>query len=77
MAKIESRSEKPEFFASGGKNKMFPKGTAGKAKAGQSGKDSNSPDGGSQEWAEGGSGKMFGKGSAGKAKAGQSGKESQ
>ena len=42
--------------------------------SGQSGKESNSPAGGSDKFAEGGSGKMFGKQSANKMTPGQSGK---
>ena len=77
MAKEESRSERPEFFAQGGSGKMFEKGKAGKAQSGVSGKDSNAPDGGGEEWAKGGSGKMFGKGHAGKMTPGVSGKQTQ
>jgi hypothetical protein len=77
MGKVESRSEKPEFFAKGGSGKMFGKGTAGKAADGVSGKQSNSPDGGGDKFASGGSGKMFGKGSAGKKVPGVSGKATQ
>jgi hypothetical protein len=77
MAKEQSRSEKPEFFAKGGDTKMFGKGTAGKAESGVSGKESNDPSGGGEEFAKGGSGKMFGKGHAGKKVPGVSGKETQ
>jgi hypothetical protein len=77
MGKVESRSEKPDFFAQGGKTKMFGKGTAGRAAEGVSGKESNSPAGGGDKFASGGSGKMFGKGHAGKKTPGVSGKETQ
>ena len=77
MGKVEKQSESPDFFAKGGTGKMFPRGTAGKAASGTSGKESNSPDGGGEEWAKGGSGKMFGKGHAGKATPGVSGKQTQ
>lgn len=76
MGKVESQSERPEFFAKGGDTGMFGKGSAGPAKSGQSGKDSNDLGGG--EWAEGGGkGKMFGKGHAGKKVPGISGKATQ
>lgn len=74
MGKVESKSEKPDFFAKGGKGSMFEKGTAHPAVPGISGKESNG--GGSGKWASGGSGHMFGKGHAIKAVPGQSGKES-
>jgi hypothetical protein len=74
MGKVISSSDKPGFFPKGGSGKMFGKGTAGKSLEGQSGKESNSPAGGSDKFAKGGSGKMFGKQSANKATAGQSGK---
>lgn len=77
MGKVEKRSEDPEFFAKGGKTKMFGKGTAGRAVPDQSGKESNSPAGGDAEFAEGGSTKMFGKGHAGKKIPGISGKATQ
>ena len=38
MAKEQSRSEKPDFFAKGGDTKMFGKGHAGKKVPGISGK---------------------------------------
>ena len=67
MAKVEKRSASPDFFAKGGKTKMFGKGTAGRAESEVSGKASNSPPGGSEKFASGGkSGAMFGKGHAGK-----------
>jgi hypothetical protein len=74
MGKVISSGDKPGFFAAGGKGKMFSKGHAGRAAEGQSGKESNSPPGGSEKFASGGSGKMFGKQSANKATPGQSGK---
>jgi hypothetical protein len=77
MGKVESSSERPDFYAKGGPGSMFGKGGAGKAAPGQSGKDSNSPPGASEKWASGGSGKMFGKGKANKAESGQSGKSGQ
>jgi hypothetical protein len=77
MGKVESQSEKPEFFAQGGKTHMFGKGTAGEAAEGQSGKESNSPPGGSDKFASGGKTHMFGKGSAGKKVPGISGKATQ
>jgi hypothetical protein len=77
MAKIVKKSDDPGFFAQGGKTKMFGKGTAGHAEDSVSGKASNSPSGGSDEWAKGGTTKMFGKGSAGHKTPGVSGKESQ
>ncbi len=77
MGKVESRSEKPEFFAKGGDGTMFGKGEAGRAAPGVSGKQSNAPEGGGEKFAKGGSGKMFGKGKAGKASPGVSGKQSQ
>lgn len=77
MAKEQSRSEKPEFFAQGGSEKMFPKGRAGRAEGGISGKSSNAPDGGGEKFAEGGSTGMFGKGHAGKKIPGISGKATQ
>lgn len=64
-------------FPHGGDGHMFSKGTAGRAESGCSGKESNSPGGGSDEWAKGGSGHMFGKGHAGKKVPGVSGKETQ
>lgn len=77
MAEIKKRSESPDFFAKGGKGKMFGKGKAGEAESGVSGKASNSPSGGGDKFASGGSGKMFGKGHAGKVTPGVSGKQSQ
>jgi hypothetical protein len=77
MGKVIKSGEQPGFFAKGGTGKMFGKGTAGKAEAEQSGKDSNSPPGGNEKFASGGKGKMFGKGSANKMTPGQSGKASQ
>ena len=74
MGKVISSSEKPGFFPKGGSGKMFGKGTVGKVTPGQSGKESNSPNGGGEKWAKGGSGKMFGKQSANKMTPGQSGK---
>jgi hypothetical protein len=77
MGRVISSGDKPGFFAQGGKTKMFGKGTAGEATEGVSGKESNSPSGGSDKWASGGKGKMFGKGSAGKKVPGISGKATQ
>ena len=77
MAKVIKSGSQPGFFASGGKTKMFGKGTAGRAESDVSGKASNSPSGGSEKFASGGSGKMFGKGHAGKVTPGVSGKQSQ
>jgi hypothetical protein len=77
MGKVEKRSESPEMFAKGGSGTMFGKGTAGKVTPGQSGKESNSPDGGSAKFAEGGSDKMFDKGHAGTKVPGVSGKQTQ
>ena len=77
MGKVVKTSSSPDFFAKGGKGKMFGKGTAGRAESDVSGKASNSPPGGSEKFASGGSGKMFGKGSASKAIPGSSGKQSQ
>ena len=74
MGKVLSSGDKPGFFAKGGTGKMFGKGTAGKAADGVSGKESNSPPGGSEKFASGGKGHMFGKQSASKATPGQSGK---
>jgi hypothetical protein len=74
MGKVISSGDKPGFFAKGGTGKMFGKGTAGKAEEGVSGKESNSPPGGSDKFASGGKGHMFGKQSANKATPGQSGK---
>jgi hypothetical protein len=75
MAKMQSRSEKPEFFAKGGDTKMFGRGTAHPAESAVSGKSENG--GGDSKFAKGGSGKMFGKGHAGKKVAGVSGKQDQ
>lgn len=77
MGKVESSGPRPDFFAKGGTGKMFGKGRAGEAASGQSGKESNSPPGGSDKFASGGSGKMFGKGHAGKKVPGISGKATQ
>jgi hypothetical protein len=77
MGKVLSSGDKSGFFAKGGTGKMFGKGTAGKAAEGVSGKESNSPPGGSEKWPKGGSGSMFGKGSAGKKVPGISGKATQ
>jgi hypothetical protein len=77
MGKVISSGDKPGFFPKGGSGKMFGKGSAGKVVPGVSGKQSNSPPGGSAKFAEGGSGRMFGKGSANKAVPGQSGKSGQ
>jgi hypothetical protein len=74
MGKVISQSEKPGFFPKGGSGKMFGKGSAGRSAEGQSGKESNSPPGGSEKWAKGGSGKMFGQQHANKVTPGQSGK---
>ena len=74
MGKVLSSGDKPGFFAKGGTGKMFGKGTVGKVTPGQSGKESNSPNGGSAKFAAGGSGKMFGKQTANKMTPGQSGK---
>lgn len=75
MAKEQSRSEKPEFFAKGGDGKMFERGTAHDALSGVSGKASNG--GEDAKFAEGGKGKMFGKGHAGKKVPDISGKATQ
>jgi hypothetical protein len=93
MGKVISDGERPDFFAQGGKTKMFEKGTAHEALSGVSGKASNSGKSGVTadrvgpekeaytqgfEMAEGGGpNEMFGKGHAGKATPGISGKESQ
>lgn len=77
MAKEQSRSEKPEFFAKGGTTPMFGKGEAGEAEGGISGKESNAPSGGGEKFASGGSDHMFGKGHAGKKVPGISGKATQ
>jgi hypothetical protein len=93
VGKEMSRSEKPEFFASGGKTKMFGKGTAHEALSGVSGKSDNGGADGvvadrigpeKEAYTEGvrmadggGSSEMFGKGHAGKKVPGISGKESQ
>lgn len=76
MGKVESRSEKPDFFAKGGSGKMFGKGKVGEVEPGVSGKQSNAPSGGGDKFASGGKGKMFGKQSANKMTPGQSGKSS-
>jgi hypothetical protein len=75
VAKEQSRSEKPEFFAKGGDTPMFGKGHADEADSGVSGKESQG-DGG-EKFAEGGSEHMFGKGHAGKKVPGISGKATQ
>lgn len=75
MAKIDKKSDRPDFFASGGNTPMIGKGTAHEIVPGQSGKESNG--GGGQKWAEGGSGHMFGKGHAGKKVPFVSGKQDQ
>lgn len=75
MAKVLSKSEDAGFFAQGGKTKMFGKGTAHKAIAGQSDKDDNGGNG--DKWACGGNTKMFGKGNAGHKVPGISGKADQ
>lgn len=90
MPKVMKRSESPDFFAQGGKTKMFGKGHTGRAPAGVAGKqsqaggDGEGPDenmaegyGKGFEFAEGGSGGMFGKGHAGKKVPGISGKATQ
>jgi hypothetical protein len=77
MGKVISSGDKPGFFAQGGKTKMFGKGTAGDAAEGVSGKESNSPAGGSAKFASGGKTGMFGKGQAGKKVPGISGKATQ
>jgi hypothetical protein len=90
MAKEEKRSESPEFFAKGGKTKMYGKGHASEAPSGVSGKQSQEANDGAKpdendaegygsgfRFAEGGSGGMFGKGHAGKKVAGISGKATQ
>lgn len=76
MGKVVSTGTKGVTFPKGGSGKMFSKGSAGPAVAGQSGKASN--DLGSEKWAKGG-GKsgMFGKGSAGAKTPGVSGKQTQ
>jgi hypothetical protein len=90
MAKEMKRSESPEFFAKGGKTKMFGKGHASDAPSGVSGKESQEKNDGAKpdenmasgygsgfRYAEGGSGSMFGKGHAGKKIPGISGKATQ
>jgi len=90
MAKFESRSERPDFFAQGGSGHMFDKGHASCSEAGQSGKSSQGANEGQSaqqgehegyakgiKFPEGGSDHMFGKGSAGKKVPGISGKASQ
>lgn len=90
MPKLMKRSESPEFFAKGGKGKMFGKGHASEAPHAQSGKESQEANDGARpdtneaegygskfKFAEGGGGGMFGKGSAGKKIPGISGKASQ
>lgn len=93
MPREMERSERPDFFAKGGSNKMFEKGTAHEALAGVSGKAANGGAdgvvadriGGEKEaytegfrMAEGGGGnEMFDKGHAGKKVPGISGKASQ
>lgn len=90
MGKVSKRSESPEFFAKGGKGKMFGKGHASEAVSAQSGKESQEANDGAKpdtneaegygsgfRFAEGGSGKMYGKGSAGKKVPGISGKATQ
>jgi hypothetical protein len=78
MGRVVKSSSSPDFFAKGGKTKMFGKGTAGRAESDVSGKASNSPPGGGDKFASGGkSGAMFGKGHAGKVTPGVSGKQSQ
>lgn len=90
MAKVESRSERPDFFAQGGDGHMFGKGHASCAEAGVSGKQSQGTNdgqtpqkkgdegyGSGMKYAEGGSGHMFGKGHAGRKVPGVSGKETQ
>lgn len=93
MPREMERSERPDFFAKGGSNKMFEKGTAHEAQSGVSGKASNGGAsgvtadriGGEKEaytegvkMAEGGgSNEMFGKGHAGKKVPDISGKASQ
>ena len=92
MPKIESRSERPEFFAKGGNTKMFGRGTAHTALSDVSGKSDNGGEEGNSRakdrkgelsvgkdftFLDGGSGKMFGKGHAGKKVPGISGKASQ
>jgi hypothetical protein len=74
MGKVISSGARPDFFAKGGTGKMFGKGTAGRSAEGISGKESNSPPGGSEKFASGGKGKMFGKQNANKMTPGQSGK---
>jgi hypothetical protein len=90
MPKEMKRSESPEFFAKGGKGKMFGKGHASDAPSDVSGKQSQEENDGARpdrndaegygskfRFAEGGSGKMYGKGSAGKKVPGISGKATQ
>lgn len=75
MSKVIASSPRPEFFAKGGTTKMFGKGGADPATAGQSAYE-NQPGAGA-EFASGGKGHMFGKGHATPAEAGQSAKNSQ
>lgn len=90
MGKMEKKSDRPDFFASGGKTKMFGKGHANSKVPGISGKasqgdnDGEKPDendaggyGAGVRYAEGGHGSMFGKGHAGKKIPGISGKATQ
>lgn len=93
MAKEINRSERPEFFAAGGKNKMFERGTAHDALDGVSGKSANGGEDGvvatrigpeKEAYTEGvrmadggGSNEMFGKGHAGKKVPDISGKATQ
>jgi hypothetical protein len=74
MGKVIKSGANPGFFAKGGTGKMFGKGEAGEAASGQSGKESQTPPGGSAKFASGGKGHMFGKQSANKMTPGQSGK---
>jgi len=93
MPKTISQSERPDFFAKGGTQHMFGKGSTGKAAPGVSGKQSMSGAGEDGEKANrlfeadnytrgvdylhGGHGGMFGKGHAGKKVPGISGKATQ
>ena len=78
MGKVISEGTKGVTFPKGGSGKMFGKGGAGKVTPGQSGKESNAPEGSGDKFAKGG-GKsgMFGKGSAGAKTSGVSGKQTQ
>jgi hypothetical protein len=75
MGKVIKKSANPGFFAEGGSTKMFGKGGAAPAPAGQNAYESQPGVG--AKFAEGGKGHMFGKGHANEMQAGQSAKSSQ